>query len=94
MNAAERIAFLKPIAKQRADAFGWQPAKKVAPNLVARNSERTLYVDDDGNVFSLDTQHGRFEVHDLTGKHLREVNMDGAETKPRDASGKHDLRKP
>ncbi len=56
-------------------------------------NNRDVYRGADGNLYALDTQHGRFEVVDpQNGKHLGEVNFGMAQTKPADKSGKHDLK--
>jgi len=53
-----------------------------------------VYKGNDGNLYAVDSQHGRFEVvNPKNGKHLGEVDID-LELIPRklDNSGKHDLK--
>jgi len=51
-----------------------------------------VYRDKDGNLHSVDTQHGRFEKLDKRGKHQGEFDIDGKQKKPADKSEKHDLK--
>lgn len=85
----ERVGIVLSTARERAAAFGWlSPPSKIA----AANKNRTLFMDkNESQLYSVDTQHGRFEVHNLDGKHLREINFDGAETSKADKSGMHNL---
>ncbi|WP_155520453.1 colicin E3/pyocin S6 family cytotoxin [Pseudomonas amygdali] len=54
---------------------------------------RDVYKGQDGNLYALDTQHGRFEVvSSKNGKHMDEVDFNLQKTKPSDKSGGHDLR--
>jgi hypothetical protein len=86
LEVGQRVAIMRPIAKERARHFGWDVAKEMG-----ERNRRDVYTD--GNLYySLDTQHGRFEVCGANGGHLREINFDGAQTAPRDKSGGHDLR--
>lgn len=89
LEVRERVALVKPMAAQRAQHFGWDPIE--TGNIKEKNQNRILYTDEH-NIYSVDTQHGTFEVHDLRGKHLREINFDGAEVSPRDPTGQHDLK--
>ena len=45
-----------------------------------------------GNHYSLDTQHGEFEVLDKRGKHQGAVNFNGERTKKPNSSGKHNIK--
>lgn len=54
-------------------------------------NKREVYCNGNDKYYSFDTQHGTFEELDLKGKHLREVDIDGNQTKPADKSGKHDI---
>ena len=56
-----------------------------------KNKGRTIYTDSDGLNYSLDTQHGRFEILNKKGKHQGEVDFGSRVTKKADTSGKHDL---
>lgn len=46
-----------------------------------------------GKLYAVDSQHGRFEMHNAKGKHQGEANVDFEQTKPADKSGEHDLNK-
>jgi hypothetical protein len=45
-----------------------------------------------GNLYAVDSQHGRFEMLNAKGKHKGEVNFDFEQTKPADNSGGHNLK--
>lgn len=47
---------------------------KMDVNLSKKNG-RSIYTDSKGNHYSLDTQHGEFEVLDKRGKHQGAVNL-------------------
>ncbi|WP_080650515.1 colicin E3/pyocin S6 family cytotoxin [Erwinia amylovora] len=51
-----------------------------------------MYRGQDGNLYALDTQHGRFEVVSPKGKHLGEVDFSMQVRKPADTSGGHNLK--
>lgn len=54
---------------------------------------RDVYKANDGNLYAVDTQHGRFEViNSKNGKHLGEVDFDFKKIKSADKTGGHDLR--
>jgi hypothetical protein len=42
-------------------------------NLSKKNG-RDIYTDKNGNLYSVDTQHGRFEKIDSKGRHVEEVD--------------------
>lgn len=44
-----------------------------------------------GCYISTDIQHGRFELLDLNGKHMGEIDFLGCFTKKKDSTGKHDI---
>ena len=46
-------------------------------NDLSRINGRDVYVDNNGNLYGADTQHGRFEYHDKRGNHLGEFDIDG-----------------
>ncbi|OWF69242.1 adhesin [Yersinia frederiksenii] len=84
----ERVAQIKETAVKVVLENGM-----VKDNKLTKLNNRDVYRGADGNLYALDTQHGRFEVVDpQNGKHLGEVNFGMAQTKPADKSGKHDLK--
>lgn len=83
----ERIAKFKDIAKQTAAENKWSRNSL----LEKKNPGRTIYTDENGLNYSLDTQHGRFEVVDIKGKHQGEIDFSGKQTKTADLTGQHDL---
>ena len=65
----------------------------VKDNLLTKmNGGRDVYRGQDGNLYALDTQHGRFEVVSPKGKHLGEVDFSMQVRKPADPSGGHNLK--
>jgi filamentous hemagglutinin len=57
-------------------------------------NNRTVYRGTDGRVYSLDTQHGEFElINPKNGKHEGAARLfDLRQTKVADASGRHNLK--
>lgn len=85
----ERVAQVKQMASSVAQSNGW-----VKDNKLTKMNNRDVYKGSDGNLYALDTQHGRFElVNAKNGKHQGEVDMglkfiEGS----KDTSGGHDLK--
>ena len=63
-------------------------------NSLSAMNNRTVYRGTDGKIYSLDTQHGEFEIiNSRTGQHEGAVQLFGlTHTKPADTTGKHNLR--
>lgn len=85
---AERVAIIKSTSQQVAAANGF-----VKDNTLTKKNNRDVYRGPDGNLYALDTQHGRFEVVNTKGKHLGEVDF-ALQYQPKiiDKSGGHDLK--
>jgi hypothetical protein len=86
----ERVAVVKVEAKKVADTNGWEK-----DNQLSRINGRDVYRAPDGSLYSVDTQHGRFEkVDGKTGSHQGEFRLhDLTFIKDSiDNSGRHDLR--
>ncbi|TKI02189.1 VENN motif pre-toxin domain-containing protein, partial [Martelella alba] len=85
----ERVAIVKQAASKVAAENGM-----VKDNLLTKkNGGRDVYRGQDGNLYALDTQHGRFEVVSPKGKHLGEVDFSMQKTPNSiDKSGGHDLK--
>lgn len=85
----ERVAQVKQTAQTVAADNGWAKDSQLS-----RLNGRDVYRADDGTLYAVDSQHGRFEqVNGKTGAHMGEVSMlDLKTTKPADTSGQHDLR--
>lgn len=85
----ERVAIVKQAAPQVAAENGM-----VKDNLLTKkNGGRDVYRGQDGNLYALDTQHGRFEVVSPKGKHLGEVDFSMQKIPNSiDKSGGHDLK--
>ncbi|WP_173361606.1 hemagglutinin repeat-containing protein [Pectobacterium atrosepticum] len=85
----ERVAQVKQMASSVAQSNGW-----AKDNKLTKMNNRDVYRSSDGNLYALDTQHGRFElVNAKNGKHQGEVDMglkfiEGS----KDTSGGHDLK--
>ena len=84
----ERIAIIKQTAPKVAAEHGMVKDNQ----LTKKNGGRDVYRGQDGNLYALDTQHGRFEVVSPKGKHLGEVDFSMQVRKPADPSGGHNLK--
>ncbi len=85
----ERVAMIKQTAPHVAAANGMIKDNQ----LIKKNSGRDVYRGQDGNLYALDTQHGRFEVVSSKGKHLGEVDFSMQKIPNSiDKSGGHDLK--
>ena len=73
----ERVPVVRVRAEEIAKERGWGDAREVRK----KNPGRIIYEDKPAKTFySVDTQHGRFEVQNKKGDHLREVDFDLKET--------------
>ncbi|SDJ56607.1 colicin E3/pyocin S6 family cytotoxin, partial [Pseudomonas abietaniphila] len=83
----ERVAQIKAMAAKVVSANGMLKDSKLS-----KLNGRDVYLGKDGNLYALDSQHGRFEiVNAKNGKHLGEVDFGMNQTKSADGSGRHDL---
>lgn len=89
MPANERVAAIKTKVNQIVGDIGL-----VKDNKLSKLNGRDVYRNPQtGEMFALDTQHGRFEViNPKNGKHMGEVNFDFNTTKPADTSGGHNIK--
>jgi hypothetical protein len=88
MPAGVRVAEINRIAPKRAEHFGFkynEAISKLNRRMIFNNKDASLY-------YSVDTQHGTFEVCDRAGRHQREMNFDGAEVSGPDPKGEHDIK--
>jgi len=85
----ERVAYIRQAADEAARIHGF-----TKDNALSTLNNRTVYRGTDGKVYSLDTQHGEFElINPKTGKHEGAVRLfDLRQTKIADTSGGHNLR--
>lgn len=82
------MAKFRQVGEGIAQEKGWVKNKE----LMKKNKGRTIYTDEAGSKYSLDTQHGAFEVTNKKGKHMGEMKFDGElNTDKLDTSGSHDL---
>lgn len=83
-----RVAIVRQMAADVARARNWRKDSRLS-----RINRRDVYVGGDGNLYAVDSQHGRFErVAAKTGKHQGEVRMDITPVSESiDLSGGHDL---
>lgn len=83
----ERVAKVKEKAEAVAKGRGWNKNKELT-----RKNERPVYTDENGDHYSIDTQHGRFEKCNNRGKHQGEFKIDLEPVKDsQDPSGGHDI---
>ena len=84
----ERVAIVKQTAAKVVAEHGL-----IKDNKLTKMNNRDVYRGTDGNLYALDTQHGRFEVVTPQGKHVMEVNFAMKEIPDsKDKSGGHNLR--
>ena len=85
----ERVAYIKQAADEAARIPGF-----TKDNALSTMNNRTVYRGTDGKLYSLDTQHGEFElINSKTGKHEGAVRLfDLRQTKVADETGAHNLR--
>jgi hypothetical protein len=86
MSAEDRIAEFKAGAERIAAGNGWQKNSRLS-----KRNNRTIYSSDDGMHYAVDTETGSFEVLNSKGKHQGEINFNGVQIDPADATGKHDI---
>ncbi|MBR0602608.1 transposase [Bacillus safensis] len=85
---AERVAAVKIKVKEITKSNGL-----IKDSKLSKINSRDVYKDPKtGDLYSVDTQHGRFEKTNNKGKHQGEVDFDFKQTKPADASGGHNLK--
>ena len=88
LNPSERVAKVLEKTREIAKDRGW---KKTF--LSSRNGGREIYYDSlSERYYAVDTQHGRFELHNKRGKHLGELRIDLSPVENSiDISGRHDI---
>jgi filamentous hemagglutinin len=89
LPAGERVALVRQQADEAAIIHGF-----IKDNGLSTLNNRTVYRGTDGKIYSLDTQHGEFElINSRTGQHEGAVQLFGlTRTKAADTTGRHDLR--
>ncbi|MGE6630410.1 colicin E3/pyocin S6 family cytotoxin [Bacillus sp. NPDC077027] len=88
MPPAERVAAVKIKVQEVAKSNSL-----IKDSKLSKMNGRDVYKDPKtGDLYSVDTQHGRFEKTNSKGKHQGEVDFDFKQTKPADASGGHNLK--
>lgn len=84
----ERVAIVKETVNKVVAEQGM-----VKDNKLTKLNNRDVYRGADGNLYALDTQHGRFEAVSPKGKHLGEVDFSMQKIPNSiDKSGSHDLK--
>ncbi|KMW74228.1 hypothetical protein TI10_00025 [Photorhabdus luminescens subsp. luminescens] len=89
LRPGERVAQIKQMVTLVVSSNGM-----TKDNRLTKLNNRDVYRGNDGYLYAVDTQHGRFEkVHPKTGKHQGEVDMGmKAIANSIDKSGGHDLK--
>ena len=90
LPAGERVALIRQHADEAAQIHGF-----TKDNALSTLNNRTVYRGTDGKVYSLDTQHGEFElINPRTGQHEGAVNLYQLTIKPNsiDRTGGHNLK--
>ena len=88
LNPSERVAKVLEKTREIAKDRGWKKT-----SLSSRNGGREIYYDSlSERYYAVDTQHGRFELHNKRGKHLGELRIDLSPVENSiDISGRHDI---
>ncbi|MDO7904357.1 hypothetical protein ACE1YR_20500 [Pseudomonas sp. K1(2024)] len=88
LSAGERVARIKSVVASVIAANGM-----VKDTRLTKLDGRDVYRGQDGNLYALDTLHGRFKVlNPKNGKHMGEVDFEFNQTKPADTTGRHNLK--
>lgn len=83
----ERVAEVKGKAKEIAETKGFIKNKKLS-----KQNRRTIYTDEKGQHWSVDTEKGRFEKLNDRGEHQGEYDFDFNQTGKPDKTGKHNIK--
>jgi len=86
----ERVAVIKIEVTKISKELGFSKDSKLS-----KLNNRDVYKDKNGNIYSFDTQHGRWEsINSKNGKHRGEVTLHSLTpiADSIDNSGKHDLK--
>ena len=86
----ERVAVIKNEVSKISEGLGFKKDAKLS-----KLNNRDVYKDKEGNMYALDTQHGRWEsINPKNGKHQGEVTLHSLTPVKGtiDNSGKHDLK--
>ena len=75
LSEGEKVLKYKEVGKQVAGKNGW--SKNV---YLSKKNKRDVYTDKKGNIYSLDTHHGEFEIFDKRGQHQGAVDFSGNQT--------------
>jgi hypothetical protein len=90
LPANERVPIVRAKGEEVALNNGWE---KVSKSIANKNPGRKIYYDSTEKIYySLDTQHGRFEMLNSKGKHIGEIDMDLNFKGKVDVSGRHDIK--
>lgn len=87
LAVGERVAKYKEVGSEIAKQNNWTKNKTLS-----KKNNRDIFTDRDGKHYSLDTQHGHFEILNKRGQHQGSIDFDGINTgKGIDKTGKHDI---
>jgi RHS repeat-associated protein len=86
LTAGERVARVVSELRSDAQKHGWTRDSRLS-----KINGRDIFRDKNGNYWSIDTQHGRWEKLDRRGKHIDEYDRDLNPKDNKDPSGGHDI---
>ncbi|MCB0695089.1 MAG: RHS repeat-associated core domain-containing protein [Saprospiraceae bacterium] len=75
LSVNDRIAQYRQLGSNFAELNDWTKNNKLS-----KLNDRTIYSDANGMHYSLDTQHGHFEVLNHKGEHKGSIKFDGSDT--------------
>ena len=88
LPAGERVAAIKTKLGEVANKNGWPKDSRLS-----RLNGRDVYKDPKtGNLYAVDSQHGRFEMTNKRGRHIDEVNIEGVPQNKTYKDKSHDLK--
>lgn len=93
LGADQRMGAVLAVAEQRAKRLGLNRDARLTKLNSSKTAKRVVYVDQStGRLYSVDVQHGRFEMCKANGKHIEEIDFDLKGTGKTYKDTSHDLR--
>ena len=80
LSQGEKVAKYKEVGNQVASKNGWSKNANLS-----KKNKRDIYTDGKGNIYSLDTLHGEFEIFNKKGQHQGAIDFSGNQTRQSDS---------
>ena len=92
-NPQLRISNIRLMARLIAECCEYEFMQDISNRNKSASAIRDIYYNlNNEKYISTDVNHGRFEVLDNRGVHICEIDFEGTLTKPKDTTGRHDIR--